>query len=288
MTLALFSGCGANLVPQPSPSSAPPPPWSTEFARDDGLFDRVVSSGGSVTYGVADSRASDGFAAALLLPGDPRLAPTDHAGPHFATEIDSRRLFRYGVFRTRIRLARCQPDEEVVSGIFTFFNDGSDGNGNGIPDNSELDIEIFCGTPSVFSLSSWTDYSDDRFIKRTRVVDLASGAYSETPSDRRYDLVPMGTLAGVAHPGFPDPDTYYEMGFEWHPTRVRFFIVLDGQELTLWDMNDARDVPQRPAYLLFDVWHRKEHWFGPAGGSQAQYPSRDAEMRIDWVTHHEE
>jgi hypothetical protein len=283
LALALLSaGCGAPAALAPAVSPSPivpvgPPAWSTEFVADEGLWDLVVRSGGRITFGVTDPAASDAAAGALLFPGDARPEAADRVGPGFATELDSKRRFLYGTFRTRVKLATCAPHEDVVNGFFTYFNDGSDANGNGIPDNSELDVEILCGTPSLISLSSWTDYSDARFIKLSRVVDLATGEYFESPSDHEYGLVRKGSLPEFRH-----------LGFEWRATRVRFFIVLDGREIELWNMTDPRYVPQRPSALLFNVWHPRAHWFGPAANQDADYPSQNAEMRIDWVRYFSE
>jgi len=287
----LLAGCGSGATPPPTPTTTLPAPspsplggaWSSDFASDDGHWETMARSGGRVDFGVADPRGSDGAVASLLFRGDPSLAGSQRVGPGFATEIDSRRQFLYGTFRTRLRLANCRSNEDVVNGIFTYFNDGSDGNGNGIADNSEIDIEILCSTPSVISLSTWTDYqaSPERFLKWTRTVDLATGQIAESPSDHEYGLVPFGRDPRLAHPGFPDPDEYYEMGFDWQARRLRFFVVLDGGEVTLWDDTDARYIPQRPAAWLFNVWHPDSHWFGPGG--RADFPSSDAEMRLDWA-----
>ena len=296
LLLALVScaGCGS-VAPAPPPvvTLAPgpaAPDWSTEFASEAGQWDVNLRSGGSVAFGAADGHAPDNAVAALVLPGDARLRPGDKVGPGFATEIASHERFLYGTFRTRVELARCRGDhnEEVVNGIFTYFNDGSDQNGNGIADNSELDIEVLCSKPHIVSLTSWTDYEakPERFRKWTRVIDFATGEYQESVSDHAYDLAPRGSRPEFKRPGFPDPDAFYEVGFEWHASRLRFFIVLDGAELTLWDFQDARYIPARPSNFLFNVWHPRDHWFGPEG--DADYPAGDASMRLDWARYWKE
>ena len=289
----LLANCGAVEGPSggaPPATSAPTgaPTWLTDFAGDEGRWDLVQKGNGSVAFGVPDPRAADNCVVTLLFPGDARLGSADRVGPGFATEIDSKQSFLYGTFRTRLKLATCKPNEEVVNGVFTYFNDGTDANRNGIPDNSEIDIEILCGTPSVVSLTAWTDYQGEpeRFVKWTRSIDLATGDYSESPSDHEYGLVPKGNAPELRRPGFPDPGAFYEMGFEWHPSRLRFFLLIDGTEVTLWDLTDARYVPQRPSRWLFNVWHPRTHWFGP--GADADYPAGDAEMRIDWARYWKE
>jgi beta-glucanase (GH16 family) len=217
--------------------------------------------------------------AVLTFPGDPALDSEDNTSPSFASEIDwEERL--YGTYRTRLELARCDAGEEVVNGIFTYSH-GGDSNDNGITDNNEIDIEILCGEPYVIFLSSWTDYDDDNsFRKWSRAIDTRSGDYRESPSATEYGLGPvLGNIPGANVPGFPEGGRFYEMGFEWQPDRIRWFIVFDSEEVTLWDFSDASLIAQNPASFLFNVWHAPSHWFE---GGAADYPANDAVMRIDW------
>jgi hypothetical protein len=259
--------------------------WSTDFAGHEDKWD-VIEGSGRISFGVSDAHAIDHVVAALAFPGDQSLGATDRVGPRFGTEIDTRDRFLFGTFRTRVRFATCAANEEVVNGIFTYRNNGADDNGNGLPDNSEIDIEVLCGAPSIILMSTWTDYQEapERFLKWSRSVDLATGAYAESPSDHEYGLVPLGTRAEFVHPGFPDPEAFYEIGFDWQPARLRFFIVLGGSEITLWDFREAKYIPQRASPWLFNVWHPREHWFG-AGGA-ADYPAGDATMLIDWARYY--
>src|SRR5262249_4739687 len=148
-------------------------------------------------------------------------------------------------------------------GIFTYFNDGSDSDGDGLTDNDEIDIEILCGQPNYISLTSWIDYDDATgdFRKWSRVVDTATGDVLESVSDDSYDLAKVGNQPELRHPGFPDAGAYYELGFDWEPTSIRFFLVVDGQEQTLWDFTNPALVPQHEAPFLFNVWHPGEHWY---------------------------
>jgi hypothetical protein len=187
------------------------------------------------------------------------------------------------MYRARVRQAACAASEDVVNGNFTYFNDGQDHDGDGLVDNSEIDIEILCGTPSVISLTIWSQYSDDNghFRKWTRAVDLGTGAVLESTAADSYELASKGIDPELAHPSFRGADQYYEMGFEWHADRIRYFIVLDGAEITLWNFTNPALIPKLPGRWLMNVWHPDVHWFG-SGGS-AGYPAHDATMRIDWA-----
>ncbi|HEX9297336.1 MAG TPA: glycoside hydrolase family 16 protein [Polyangiaceae bacterium] len=262
-----------------------PPTFETQFVSGDGFTSRSQPRG-SVRFGVDDAAAEDHNVVTLLFPGDPQLGSNDGAGPTNASEIDSSQTFSFGTFRTRVKFARCTTSEELVNGIFTYFNDGTDHNGDMIVDNSEIDIEVLCSNPAKISLTVWSQYSSDtNFIKLTRVVDLSTGDYSESPSDHEYGLVPKGRDAAFRHPGFPSSDTFYEMGFEWHEGEVRYFIVLEGQEITLWDLKDAAHVPKLDAPFLFNLWHAPQNWWT---GASADYPAADATMTVDWFRYWKE
>jgi hypothetical protein len=261
------------------------PTYETQFASGDGFTSRSQAKG-SVRFGVDDSSAEDQKAVALLFPGDPTLGASDGAGPANASEIDATRKFSFGTYRTRVKLARCTATEELVNGVFTYFNDGTDHDGDQIIDNSEIDIEILCSDPAKISLTIWREYSSDtQFVKLTRMVDIATGDYSESPSDHEYGLVAKGHDDTFRHPGFPSSDAFYEMGFEWHADRIRYFIVLDGSEVTLWDFRDASHVPQLEAPFLFNLWHAPTNWWT---GASADYPAADATMSVDWFRYWQE
>jgi beta-glucanase (GH16 family) len=261
------------------------PTYETQFVSADGFSSRSQPNG-SIRFGEDDPGAEDGKAVALLFPGDAALGTGDGAGPANASEIDATRKFSFGTYRTRVKLGRCSATEELVNGVFTYFNDGTDHNGDQIVDNSEIDIEILCSNPAKISLTIWSQYSSDtQFIKLTRVVDTATGNYSESPNDHEYGLVAKGHDDAFRHPGFPAADTFYEMGFEWHADRIRYFIVLDGAEVTLWDLQDAAHVPELEAPFLFNLWHAPMDWWT---GASADYPAADATMSVDWFRYWKE
>jgi hypothetical protein len=74
------------------------------------------------------------------------------------------------------------------------------------------------------------------------------------------------------------------MGFEWHATSLRYFMVFGGKEVTLWTFTDPNYIPTLPAAFLFNVWHSDNWWTGGA----ADYPAADAVMRVDWFRYWKE
>ena len=258
---------------------------STDFAADEGLWDRQrLVPGATVTFGAADPAAHEGTEVVLRLPGIPGLGPTDYAGPGLATQISTKQFVKFGSLRARVRFATCAPGEEVASAAFAYFNDGGDLDRNGLPDNPELDFQVLCGRPSFIVLTAWKDFAlmsdgTTRFLKTSHAVDTATGDTYDlvSPSDGTY--AKTSTDRAFAQPGFPDPDAFYEIGFDWQPSSVRFFAVLGGKELTLWTLTDTAYVPAVPLQLMFNLWHPATHWVPDR--TSATYPSTDAILRVD-------
>lgn len=237
---------------------------------------------GSVTFGAADSGAHDGNAAALLWNGG-----TDVTGPGGkATEIGTNTALGFGEYRFRVKLATCQPDEELVNGHFLYQNDGLDHDGDGIIDNDEIDIEILCAQPGFINLTSWTGYTDDAHMrKKSRTIDLETGTlFVGLTDDYGHDATdPLNETIdpALAHPGWYDPSAYYEMGWDWQADHVRWFIVLAGKEVTLWTLTDASRVPQHQAKMLFNLWRPASHWNEDGTPVPAK---EDATLSLDWFS----
>ncbi|HEY5946777.1 MAG TPA: glycoside hydrolase family 16 protein [Kofleriaceae bacterium] len=266
-------------------AAAAAPDWAVQMTADDlaELYTRV-SPGGSVDLGVAEPAADDGRVARIRLRGDPRLGNDDRTGPAHASELATLATnFHHGEYRMRVRLAACKPGEEVVNGLFTYANDGTDHDGDGLVDNAEIDLEILCGTPAVIFLTVWTEYTSatEEFRRWGRVVELTTGAIWEAPSDREYGIVHVGDDPALALPDLLDPDGFVELGFSWRADRVRFFAVAGGADVTLGELTDPARIPSRPGALMFNAWHPGEHWFGD--GAPPDYPADDAVLLVDWA-----
>lgn len=265
--------------------NAAAPTFAVEMTKaDQARFYGRASNGGSYVFGAAHASAADNNVAELVFKGNAALGPSDKLTPEFATEIGTNDgSFSFGTYRTRVQLARCTSSEELVNGIFTYFNDGKDHDGDGMIDNSEIDIEILCSDPSIISLTIWSEYSSDA-AKRSvsRVIHTQTGAYEDTTNDQQTG---QGSKPEFKVAGFPDPNAFYDMGFEWHADRIRYFMVLNGAEVTLWTFSDAKYIPTLPAAFLFNVWHSTDWW---SSRGTADYPASDATMRVDWFRYWKE
>lgn len=266
--------------------SAAPALFSSELERNDGFWKASAPlPGAAVTFGAAASGARDGRVAELRFPGAPALSATDRVDPDLATQIETLQFFRYGTFEARVQFPSCAPGEEIASAVFMYFRDGRDVDDNGLTDLHELDLHVLCGTPSFIVLTAWSDYDAqpdggaETFLMLSRAVDTATGDVYDTsaPGERAY--VKTGAAPELAQPGFPAAGAFYDVGIEWLPARVRFFIVLGGAERTLWTVTDARYVPQVPLPMMFNVWHPSTHWLPQR--TPADYPTQDGVMRID-------
>lgn len=270
IALLALVGCGTSAATAPDAATpdAAPPAWSSDLDATDG-------------FDVRGDVATPGGIARLTLHGDPALGPSDDVGPAYASELATQRSFGHGVYRMRVSLAACATSEEVVNGLFTYFNDGGDHDGDGLVDNDEIDIEILCGTPTVVFLTAWTEYtaSPETFRKWTRAIDLATGDLWDAPSDHEYGLVAAGNDPSLA---LPDLLTgFVELGFEWRADRLTWF----AGDHTLAELTDPTHIPTTPGQLMLNVWHPADHWFG--GGAAPDYPATDAVLQVDWARYWE-
>jgi hypothetical protein len=277
---------GAVPLPDASDGALNAPTLSSDFASDDGTWEsQIMIKGAGITFGSPSPGADDGRVALLRLPGLGVSDASDNAGPNLATEIASLQFLRFGTLRARLQFPTCAAGEEVAAAMFWYWNDGQDRNGNGLADNPELDFHVLCGTPRFVVLTAWSDYqraNDGResFLRTSRAVDLGSGQVYDGISDHERTYVLRGQEPALVHPGFAPGEGFYEVGIEWRADQVRFFIVLDDTEITLWTMNEARFVPQVPLQFRFNLWHPATHWPPPA--EPALYPAADALLRVDW------
>ncbi len=263
---------------------APPPPaLDYQFFSLDGWHQKAPH--GSVQVARA-SEASDGWATALTFPGNPDADPRDRVGPvKWPVELRSIQSVHFGSYRARMRFASCSASEELVSAFFVYARPGEDRNENGISDNPEIDIELLCGEPHLLWLTVWTDYErrdgQVQCRKQTRVVDMRTGTVRASPRSSlcSSQLLPAARLAGVRVADFPGT-RFWELGFDWYPDRITYFIVLDGREVPLWTLTDRVRIPQRPVQLRLQLWHSAGHW---NRRGLANYPARDGVLQVDWA-----
>jgi hypothetical protein len=261
--------------------------WNTSSAA---RFYLQATSPSSATPNQSDTAAHDGRALRLLLGPNPQPTP---AG---AAEVGTTQRVQFGTYSSRLRTADCsgQPNAGVVTGFFTFFNDGSDTSGDGLPDNSEIDFEWLCAAPEILYLTMWTDYRDsDAAQKRvSRAVNLATGTilytcYYTSFGDCAQTLsgaeATPSTVAALA--GYDSSTGYYEYGIDWASDGVVWWMrnPRGTDKLVLWDYRGPKArITQVPAALLTNVWHTSD--WPPSGKPNAiQAPTQPVSVWVDWT-----
>ena len=258
------------------------PTYFTDFDTGSGWKSTNHITGSSTSFGVVIAGADDPSTAEIRFPGHPEYASTDDDMPDSLTEVYTAQRFGFGTFRSRVRFGSCASTEEAVSSALGYFNDMMDENGNGITDDVEIAWQVPCGTPGNLSLTVFTDNQDSpaAFRKLSHVIDFTTGNYYDTPSASQEGFVKSGNDPAFLRPELFDSNQFYELGYEWHTDSLRFFLMLDGADVTVWTLTDASHVPQLPVTFVFNARHTASHWYPASGG--ADYPANDVVTHIDW------
>jgi beta-glucanase (GH16 family) len=210
-------------------------------------------------------------------------------------EAQSQEFYQYGVFSSRLRSANCegQTNAGVVTGFFTYFNDGNDHNGDDLADNSEIDFEWLCAAPEFVYMTMWTDYrgSDEAHKRVTRLVNLRTGAIEHTCYGQTFDdCEPLTGAAAQPSELDPMPDfdpthQYYEYGFEWQPDHVTWWLRKEAEDvpIVLWDYRGPADrIPSLAAYYNTNVWHTS-NWPPPGYPDAVETPTASVSAWVDWT-----
>jgi len=258
------------------------PTYRTDFDAASGWKSTNHLPGSSTTFGVQVAGANDPNTVEVRFPGHPEYTGTENSGTDYLTEVYSPQRFSFGTYRSRARFGSCRSSEDVVGAALGYFNDGGDENGNGITDDVEITWQVLCGTPHYLSLTVFTDNQESpaAFRKLSHVIDFSSGDFFDTPNADREGFVKSGNNPLLVRPELFDPAQFYEFGYEWHADSLRFFLVLDGRDTTVWTLTDASHIPQLPVSFIYNAWHPATHWY-PATGAAA-FPASDVVMNIDW------
>lgn len=286
LSLLALSACGhqdgivgrAETSDSGVPSAGAAPTYRSELESSEGWQTRTEVSGSSTEFGVDALGANGGE---LRFPGQ-----ADAVGPSQVSEIASNRRFGFGTFRTRLSFGACRSNEDVVNAAFGFFSDGTDANGNGITDDEEINLQVLCGAPNRLYLTVFTDYSATEFRKLSRMIDFGTGEVFETPVPSSDEFAKVDTVSAWRRPELFAPDAYVVLGFDWHAASLGFFIELDGAAVTLWALNDAARIPQRPVTFLYNLWHPEAHWYPSSAPAAA--PASDVVMHVDWFEYYAE
>ncbi|HVY32667.1 MAG TPA: glycoside hydrolase family 16 protein [Polyangiaceae bacterium] len=174
-------------------------------------------------------------------PSPPMPAPMQAQKPYSAAELRSRANYLYGSYRARVRVA----------------------GGPGV-------VTAFWGFYDRYEMSSGPQIDNQ--------IVIESGVAKDTgaPCLRYAVNVPMGAPDTVQRPtGFEPSTEFHELGYDWSPTEVRFY--LDGQTSQVVAGDAAPELTQYQR-LVLSAYPSQAGWISPFDPSQL--PLR---AEFDWV-----
>lgn len=222
----------------------------------------------------------------LLLTLDPEHPAGAGRGPEIATE----QFTHFGTYSTRLKIPdprEIQPDIGAVVGYFTYNMDDDRG-------LSEIDFEWLIADPEVIYIGTWTGPRGN--LKRVgRTINLAEGiiystSFREGHEGERIDLAGEQNQPESIDPieGFDASSQFHTYGFDWHPDRVRYWMIHPetADTLVLWDYRDEnlRGIPQHESLYRMNFWHTNE-WAVQTNPNSTERPIQPFELEVDWMSY---
>lgn len=215
-----------------------------------------------------------------------KINPKDEAGPGKGPEIISRKFTHFGTYSTRLKVPdprATQPNVGAVVGYFTYHDDSEKG-------LSEIDFEWLIADPEVIYMGTWTGESGN--LKRIgRTINLAKGIiytteYREDHIGKREQLSGKQNypekIGGIE--GFDASEQFHTYGFDWHPDRVRWWMLhpTTADTVVLWDYLGERGIPQHPSKYRMNFWHT-DNWSVETNPNSLEKPRERFELEVDWM-----
>ncbi len=216
-----------------------------------------------------------------------KIHPKEKAGAGKGPEIISRKFTHFGSYSTRLKVPdprETQPNVGAVVGYFTYHSEPEKG-------LSEIDFEWLLADPEVIYVGTWTGESGK--LKRVgRTINLAKGIiytteYREDHSKTREKLT--AELENFpqkieAVEGFDASAQFHTYGFDWHPDRIRWWMLhpTTADTVVLWDYTGERGIPQHPSKYRMNFWHT-DNWSVETNPKSLEKPNRCFELEVDWM-----
>lgn len=216
-----------------------------------------------------------------------KIHPKEEAGAGKGPEIISRRFTHFGSYSTRLKVPdprETQPNVGAVVGYFTYHEDEEKG-------LSEIDFEWLLADPEVIYVGTWTGESGK--LKRVgRTINLAKGIiytteYREDHSNTRVKLTEKSENYPEkidAIEGFDAAAQFHTYGFDWHPDRIRWWMLhpTSADTVVLWDYQGERGIPQHPSKYRMNFWHTN-NWSVETNPNSLEKPKKRFELEVDWM-----
>lgn len=218
-----------------------------------------------------------------------RIDPEGPAGAGRGPEIISNDYTHFGTYATRLKVPDVrdiQPDAGVVVGYFTYHMDS-------IAGLSEVDWEWLIADPEVIYVGTWTGPGGD--LRRVgRTINMAKGiiyntSYRENLSGVRRQLTGIQSMPDTipAIEGFDASSQFYTYGFDWHPDRIRWWMIhpVSADTLVLWDYKGTLEgIPQNKTRYRMNFWHTN-NWPVETNPNSIEKPLHPYELEVDWMSY---
>lgn len=216
-----------------------------------------------------------------------KIHPKEEAGAGKGPEIISRKFTHFGSYSARLKVPdprEIQPNVGAVVGYFTYHMDKEKG-------LSEIDFEWLLADPEVVYMGTWTGESGK--LKRVgRTINLAKGIiyateYREDHTKTREKLT--GSSQNFpelieAIEGFDASAQFHTYGFDWHPDRIRWWMLhpTTADTVVLWDYQGERGIPQHLSKYRMNFWHTN-NWSVETNPKSLEKPKERFELEVDWL-----
>jgi hypothetical protein len=218
-----------------------------------------------------------------------RIDPEDPAGAGKGPEIVSKDFTHFGTYAARLKVpdvAKIQPNTGAVVGYFTYHME----NGPGL---SEIDFEWLVADPEIIYVGTWTGQHGD--LRRIgRAVNMANGIiynteYREDKSGIRNPLTGMQSQPEniQAIEGYNASTQFYTYGFDWHPDRIRWWMIhpATADTVVLWNYSGSQTgIPQNRTRYRMNFWHTN-NWPVETNPNSIEKPLHHYELEIDRMTY---
>jgi len=259
-------------------------PFLEEFSSRKSEFFRYGSTGRKAGFKWKSGQNSSGKDDPKILSF--RINPKDEVGPGKGPEFISRKLTHFGTYSTRLKVPDprvAQPNVGAVVGYFTYHDDSEKG-------LSEIDFEWLIADPEVIYMGTWTGESGK--LKRIgRTINLAKGIiytteYREDHTGKRELLTGNQIYPEKieAIDGFDASAQFHTYGFDWHPDRIRWWMLhpTKADTVVLWDYRGERGIPQHPSKYRINFWHT-DNWSVETNPNSLEKPAQRFELEVDWM-----
>ena len=218
-----------------------------------------------------------------------KIDPDDPPGAGRGPEIISKDFTHFGSYAVRLKVPdvrEAQPNVGAVIGYFTYHMDSIQG-------LSEIDFEWLIADPEIIYVGTWTGPRGQ--LKRIgRTINMAKGiiygtSYREGHQGSRTPLTGMqnqpDTLAAIE--GYDASSQFHTYGFDWHPDRIRWWMVhpVTADTVVLWDYRGSQvGIPPNESRYRLNFWHTNE-WSVVTNASSIEKPLDRYELEVDWMSY---